>query len=370
MKYLTTILLTLIVCLASCTQETNSLNHAPETVFANRDWASVGNGVFNSAVEGITVYNGKLIGTGNFTTINGNAISRIASFDGQTWKSLGTGLNATAENVIVFNNELYTGGFFTQAGGNNCSFIAKWNGINWTPVKGGLNRPVRSFHIFNNELIVGGSFRVAGVGTDNVQANFIATWNGSEWKSLGTGLDTVAYAMTIYNNELIVAGEFSKAGGQVVNNIAAWNGMSWRNLGTGLNNKVYGLTVFRDELIATGDFTVAGGTPARYIAKWNGKSWRSLGSGFSGPSIPSQKIEPFGRDVIVFKDRLIAGGGFTVAGGVDVSKIAYWDGEKWYPMKAVLNNWIEKMLIVDDNLYVGGFFNHLADKGFIGFAKW
>jgi trimeric autotransporter adhesin len=171
-------------CCLNCGKEMDKPGSDTEALFANRDWASVGNGVFNSAVEGIAVYNNKIIVTGNFTTINGNAFNRIAGLDRPTtWQPLGSGLNATAENLIVFNNELYVGGFFTQAGGSSCNFIAKWNGSNWAPVKGGLNRPVRSLHIFNNELVVGGSFRVAGVGANNVQANFIARWDGSEWKS-------------------------------------------------------------------------------------------------------------------------------------------------------------------------------------------
>lgn len=367
-KYTTLMLLVLI--LSSCLKDDVQTPTIQNNPFEGRNWLPVGNGVFNSAVEGITTFNDKIIVTGDFTSINGTPINRVANLEGQTWQGLGSGLNAPAENLIKYNNDLYAGGFFTQAGGNLCFFIAKWNGTNWSQVKGGLNKPARSFHIFNNELIVGGSFRVAGVGTDNVNANFIARWDGTDWKSLGTGLDTVAYAMTIYKGELIVAGEFSEAGGQTANNIAAWNGTSWRTLGTGLNNKVYGLTVFRDELIATGDFTTAGGNSAKYIAKWNGTTWGSLGSGFDGPSIPAQKIEPFGRDVIVFKDRLVAGGGFTSAGGTPANKIAYWDGTKWYAMNDGLNNWIERMLVVDDNLYVGGFFNHLTDKGFIGFAKW
>ena len=45
---------------------------------------------------------------------------------------------------------------------------------------------------------------------------------------------------------------------------------------------VYALVVYDNKLIAGGLFTTAGGVSANYIASWDGSSWDSLGSGMAG----------------------------------------------------------------------------------------
>ncbi|MBN2227120.1 MAG: hypothetical protein JW763_07115 [candidate division Zixibacteria bacterium] len=55
---------------------------------------------------------------------------------------------------------------------------------------------------------------------------------------------------------------------------AVWG---WSALGTGMNGIVGALTVYDGKLIAGGDFTLAGGISASHIAAWNGSSWASLG---------------------------------------------------------------------------------------------
>jgi hypothetical protein len=42
---------------------------------------------------------------------------------------------------------------------------------------------------------------------------------------------------------------------------------------------VNALTIYNGELIAGGEFTLGGGIPVNYIARWNGTSWSALGSG-------------------------------------------------------------------------------------------
>jgi hypothetical protein len=67
------------------------------------------------------------------------------------------------------------------------------------------------------------------------------------------------------------------------------------------------LTVYNGDLIAGGGFTTAGGTPANKIARWNGSTWAPLGSGVSGGL---SKVHA----LAVYNGELIAGGNFTIAG--------------------------------------------------------
>src|SRR5262249_10971974 len=50
----------------------------------------------------------------------------------------------------------------------------------------------------------------------------------------------------------------------------------------GTDGSVYALTVYNGNMIAGGSFTIAGGVIANSIAQWNGTSWRPLGSGMGG----------------------------------------------------------------------------------------
>ena len=68
---------------------------------------------------------------------------------------------------------------------------------------------------------------------------------------------------------------------------------------------VVALAVYGNKLIAGGGFTTAGGVSAHGIASWNGYSWSALGLGMNGSVYA----------LAVYDNKLIAGGYFTTAGG-------------------------------------------------------
>ena len=79
-----------------------------------------------------------------------------------------------------------------------------------------------------------------------------------------------------------------------------------------MNGPVSVLQAYNDQLIAGGDFTIAGGVSASRIACWDGTAWRPLGAGVSGGTVLALTAR---------NNEVIAGGSFTIAGG-HVS--AYW----------------------------------------------
>src|SRR5690606_38862828 len=76
-------------------------------------------------------------------------------------------------------------------------------------------------------------------------------------------------------------------------------------------------------LFVGGGFFTAGGVNVNRIAKWNGTDWSALGSGASGLI----------RTLTTFDDgegeALYAGGSATTMGGVDVNHVGKWDGTQW-----------------------------------------
>ncbi len=296
-------------------------------------WKPLGSGMDNS-VYALTVYNGKLIAGGSFWTAGGvyaegiaawtgrywqslvpwggpvyaltvynnkliaggNLPDHIAQLNGNSWQSLGNGVNGLVRALTAYNGELIAGGDFTTAGGISANYIAAWNGSSWQPLGNGMNRPVRALTVYDGLLIAGGEFTTA----DGEPVNYIAAWDGDSWWPLGLGMDHYVYALTVYNDELIAGGEFSKADGLSANNIAAYDGSSWHALGSGVNNNVYALMVYNGELIAGGSFRTAGGADANSIAAWNGSSWRSIGNRMNLPVLA----------LTVYDGDLIAGGEF------------------------------------------------------------
>jgi hypothetical protein len=194
---------------------------------------------------------------------------------------------------------------------------------NWKPGNGmptiGVSSYVNALTVYNGNMIVGGWFGRAG----GVKVNRIARLDSSGWHPFGDGMNNRVTALTIYNGELIAGGLFTKTGSTNVNYIARWDGNSWQPLGT-LEAPVNALTVYKGELIAGGDFTKAGGLDVNYIARWDGNSWQPLGGGMS----QSYGIKCVNA-LAVYYGKLIAGGHFKKAGGIDVNNIARWDGGSW-----------------------------------------
>ncbi len=252
---------------------------------------------------------------------------------------------------------LYVGGDFTVAPGVPVSHIARWSGESWSSLGFGLNGPVRAMAVFDDDgngpdppaLCVGGSFTHAG----SVAVNRIARWNGAAWSPLGAGLAgssgiAEVHAITRYDADgpggappkLCAAGRFSTAGGGAATNIALWDGAAWTPLGAGIGSSSYAvlsLATFDEDgdgpmsaaLFAGGDFYSAGGTPAHNLARWNGATWSAI--------VPSGTVGAV-RAFAVHDDdgsgplpsALYIGGYWLPGAGV----VSRWDGSVWTPITA------------------------------------
>jgi len=342
----------------------------PDDIYWDNTIALAGGGL-NGAVTAMTVYDGKLIVAGEFTTVGGIPANHIAAWDGSSWSALGTSVNGTIGAMTVFENKLVVAGAFSVAGGIAATNIAAWDGSNWSSMGEGISdaligvlfdASVGSVVTYEASLVVG-----AQISTDIAipRGGFgIFVWQEDHWGTLRR--PSVApwpyiwlSSLCVLDHKLVASTSFGmifwdgnswlsleslgerhfdgisarvEGDGQEVvgvlrndsNFVWSWNGLSWSDLGTAIGGQVSFLTFHMGKLIAGGWFQEAGGTEVNYVASWDGSTWSPLGSGMNHGV----------TGLAVFDSKLIAGGHFTSAGGKISPFLAVWSGRMdrrtWY----------------------------------------
>jgi len=346
-----------------------------------------------------------LFAGGRFSTAGGVTVNSMAKWDGSVWSALigpsGTGTDGEVRALAVHDDgsgpSLFAGGGFSTAGGVTVNSIARWDGSTWSALSGpsgtGTDGSVGGLAVFDDgsgeALYAAGDFLSAG----GLAVRRISRWRDTGWSgplsSIGAGIDSVTHAALAAfddgsGNALYVGGDLATAGGSTVNYIARWDGSVWSALSgpwaTGTNAWVAALAVYDDgtgpALYAGGGFTIAGGVTVNRIAKWDGSAW----SGLSGPSATGTNNVVYA--LAAYDDgagpALYAGGYFTTAGGLTVNRIARWDGSAWSPLGDGLGGHLNEVLalaVYDDGssaaLYAGGdFFETTGGLTVNHIAKW
>lgn len=214
---------------------------------------------------------------------------------------------------------LYAGGKFIYAGGRLAVGVARWDGEAWQEVGGGTNNHVDALASFKGRLIAAGKFTHAG----GKPAGGIAAWDGTQWTGLGpTGAPV--RTLSVIGEHLYAGGLFKQIGvgptKVMASRIARYDGSKWAALGAGINGAVNAIASYQGEIIAGGGFTMAGGVKAGGLAAWNGTSWRALG--FCGAPV---------KALAVYNNELIAGGNFSQINGVKARRLARFNGTSWMP---------------------------------------
>lgn len=325
------------------------------------NWSSnfadaVNNDVYCLVLDGTMLYVG-----GKFTEADGSTANRIATFNGATWSTLGTGANTTVYALAVDGSNVYIGGMFTSVGGTSANNIAKWNGSSWSSLGTGTNGYVYAIDVVGYNVYAGGNFSQAG----GIDANYIARWNGSEWQELGDeggGTNNVVRAITVSGSDIYIGGEFTWTWGAVASRIAKYDGTNWYALGSGVNSTVRAIAVNSGYVYVGGSFTQAGGSAANRIARWDisSSSWETLGSGLNNTV----------RAVAVDGFYVYAGGDFSAAGGNPAYHVARWDQFKWDALGSGTNDNIWGIGTNNNNVYVGGLFTFAGGKTSDHVAYW
>jgi hypothetical protein len=323
-------------------------------------WQDLGLSTGFVEVEALTTWNGSLIAGGTFYGVQGYPSTSLAAWDGATWARLGPNFGGAVYALAVYNGHLIAGGGFPHINGDTIRYVGEWDGIKWKPLGSGPNRSVTSLAVIGNDLYVGGTFDMV----DGLPVGYIARWDGTTWHALSGGLNSTPWALTAYQGQLIAGGSFDKADGALAPGIAAWNGSSWSSIGGGVGGgfggnpygTVYALVAHGDSLIAGGGFTTAGGVPAYHVAKWNGAQWDSLAGGVG------QYSYEYVKSLADYADTLVVGGTFP-------GNVRRWDGSAWTGMSS-LNGHVGAMTVYDGWLIAGGYFPREGAQEANGIARW
>ncbi|HEX6810559.1 MAG TPA: hypothetical protein VF384_02945 [Planctomycetota bacterium] len=350
---------------------------------ATATWSALGAGVGNQQMlvnALLALPNGDLI-AGGMCSSSGTAVHSLLRWDGVVWTPFG-GLTPTLQGVAALarlpNGDLAVGGHFSSAGTTALSYVGVWNGTTWSSLAGGMDGPVLELVVMpNGDLIALGEFTVAG----GVPANGVARWNGTAWSAVGSGISgsvsgygpRAETAVLLSNGDLVVGGTFTYAGGVLASNLARWDGSSWSAFGGGVGGGSYtgvrGLAVLPSgHVVAGGYFMNAGGVPIPNIARWDGSAWSSLGTG-----IPTATTSTVTSLAVLPNGDLVAGGEFTVAGGVGASRVARWDGTAWSSLGdgEAPSDYIRSLVTMPDGSVVaGGAFRAAGSVEANGIARW
>lgn len=139
---------------------------------------------------------------------------------------------------------------------------------------------------------------------------------------------------------------------------------SFSTLGGGLDGGVpWALTASPSgDVVAGGGFMMAGGVAVNRIARWDGSTWWPLGSGMNA-TVFALTAMPDGD--------IIAGGAFTMAGGVPVSYVARWDGASWSALGSGVGSTVDCLAVASNgDLIAGGRWHHVAGVFAPHVARW
>ena len=295
-------------------------------------WHPLGGG--GEGIEALVVYNGRLVALGDFSATVGAAGAKLAAWDGAAWTALGDGPSmgsvGSLHAAVVHGGTLVVGGSWTGDGPFN--LLAAWDGAAWlTPYAnpGQYGGPleeweIRSLAVYQGSLVAGGHFSY-GVWTTEDYFTGIARWDGAAWVGLGHGLsaptpfETDAHSIRClfeFAGDLIAGGIICQADIPLASTgIARWDGAQWHDMDQGVgqgwdrysDGSVEAAIVWRERLIVGGDFRVAGADGAvecNSIVRWQDDTWHAIGPWGWGQQYPMHGVAQYGGDVIVGGVRL------------------------------------------------------------------
>jgi hypothetical protein len=153
-------------------------------------WAAVGSGIpactntynYYSGVSSFCIFNNQLYA--------GNCTNGVATWNGSSWLAVGGGvssgtINATSvRGMTVYNGKLIAGGYFSSAGSTTAYNIAEWDGANWIYIGGnatnnGLDNSVNALTVYNNSLYAGGDVQNAHGASPVVPFNYVAMYTNT-----------------------------------------------------------------------------------------------------------------------------------------------------------------------------------------------
>lgn len=168
---------------------------------------------------------------------------------------------------------LYVTGNFDAAGDIWVDGLAAFDGANWQAVprpflgKGSITR-------LGNQFLLQGAFSATQGGS---QYKFIV-WDGADqWQPLDPlflpASSVTGTQFVMHNGNAIFTGDFTSIAGVAANKIASFDGQTWSNLGSGISRVVKAMDFQGQLLLHSCEPFVAGSVQVSQFASWNGTQW-------------------------------------------------------------------------------------------------
>ncbi|PKO17384.1 hypothetical protein CVU37_07755 [candidate division BRC1 bacterium HGW-BRC1-1] len=225
--------------------------------------------MLNGEVKVITPDEQKVFIGGAFTTVVDVQANRIASWDGENWTALGSGVNEAVNTIALMDGEVYAGGNFTEAGGQAANYIAKWDGSMWSPLGEGLSGEVSKLVALKGSLFAVGRFY-----EDSPVYRFgIAKWDGVHWSYFGE-------EVIVQEGELVTDGDNLFVSGSItLNNVGLvkWDGSSWTELDLPPGHYYCPTNLTEDRGTIFGQLALVPGDLRSKIVSWRDGDWDTNG---------------------------------------------------------------------------------------------
>ncbi len=376
-------------------------------------WSTLGAGlnsqVSNLVSDGVTLY-----ATGSFTQTGTTAISAFARWDGSIWQSVtsgtfpqrppialwnggvviarnsapsklsfwnGTTLAAMSDSISfggtagvarlgTWGTKLVVSGNFLNNGSQLGQGLLIHDGVSWTtpqepwdeqmlsPVGGSIS----DMTVWNGKLVLGMTAGISAERDHYVSTFGLGVWDGQHWSMFGQGVFGQYRFFGNYQGDLVVVGGTVSIRGTTISRVARWNGTAWSGFGTGAPESGISAIEYHSDLYVTteSDFNYNG------IARWDGTSWQNVAGGLTDAA----GFGASGEGSCLYGDTLVVAGGFSRAGGMPASNIAFWDGTAWHPAGAGLNDVVWSVANWNGQLVAAGNFTASGAEAMSGTAIW
>lgn len=136
---------------------------------------------------------------------------------------------------------------------------------------------------------------------------------------------------------------------------------NWSGLGAGADGQVLAMVADNGLLYGAGSFLTASGLNVNRIAVWDGQQWSALGNGMNS-TVRALAIDENGN--------LYAGGDFITADSLYVNHIAVWNGNNWSALDDGMNDNVHTLEFHNGILYAGGNFTKAGGVDANYIAQW
>jgi len=197
-------------------------------------------------------------------------------------------------------------------------------------------------------------------------------FSNHSWRNIGRGITgppgvNRVQTMLEHGDYIYMGGIFQGMGGFTVRNIVRYEKSTgtWKELEGGITNDVRALAIIGDYLYAGGFIVQAAGRPANGIARYHLErgQWSELPGGGTNGAVNA---------LAVAGGELVVAGNFSQAGGQSIAHAAIFnpagDGS-WRPLSSSPNSEVRSLAVIDDTLFLGGYFTAVGQTAAQSLAR-